>query len=150
MTAPPPDARHREGLLRVVLPVVLLLVVGAAAFFALGGGLPGASTDGTGRGEDDGEPWFTEVSEAAGLDFIQVSGADGQYLFPETTCGGVAWFDYDRDGHLDLYLVQAGHLGPEIPATYPNRLFRNLGDGTFADVTEAAGVGDPGYGHGCA
>ena len=50
---------------------------------------------------------------------------------------GAAAADYDNDGHVDLYVTGLG----------PNRLFRNLGGGKFADVTAKAGVGDPGFSH---
>jgi len=61
--------------------------------------------------------------------------------------------DYDRDGNLDLYIVRMGdytHTPPrpnyEARNGLPNRLYRNNGDGTFTDVTDAAGVGDTGWG----
>lgn len=53
------------------------------------------------------------------------------------------WFDYDRDGHLDLYVGAYGKYG--IVRVSDNVLYRNNGDGTFADVTAQAGVGDPGW-----
>ena len=104
-------------------------------------------------------PWFTEIGEAAGIEFSHVSGARGEYWFPEIMGGGVALLDYDGDGLLDIYCVQSGFLkdangeGPDNP---PNQLFRNLGvdEGTgqprFEDVTELAGVGDASYGMGVA
>ena len=104
-------------------------------------------------------PWFTEIGEAAGIEFSHISGARGEYWFPEIMGGGVALLDYDGDGLLDIYCVQSGFLkdadgeGPDNP---PNQLFRNLGldEGTgqprFEDVTELAGVGDASYGMGVA
>lgn len=104
-------------------------------------------------------PWFTEIGEAAGVEFSHISGARGEYWFPEIMGGGVALLDYDGDGLLDIYCVQSGFLkdadgeGPDNP---PNQLFRNLGvdEGTgqprFEDVTELAGVGDASYGMGVA
>jgi hypothetical protein len=65
---------------------------------------------------------FTDVTEQAGLDFSPVTGLSG----------GVAAGDYDRDGHVDLYMVRYDNG--------PNPLFRNRGDGTFEDVGAAAGV----------
>ena len=70
----------------------------------------------------------------------------------ETMAGGVALFDYDRDGYLDVYLVNGAaipSLQKESPQ-YWNRLFHNNQDGTFADVTEKAGVAGAGYGMGAA
>lgn len=104
-------------------------------------------------------PWFTEIGETAGLEFSHVSGARGEYWFPEIMGGGVALLDYDGDGLLDIYCVQSGYLkdaeneGPDSP---PNKLFRNLGvdEGTgqprFEDVTELTGTGDTSYGMGVA
>jgi len=65
--------------------------------------------------------------------------------------GGSA-LDYDGDGWMDLYLIQSGALpGSEVEISATgNRLFRNTGDGSFEDVTAAAGVGDNGYGMGSA
>ncbi len=90
---------------------------------------------------------FTEVAAETGLRFQHVTGADGKYYMPEIMGSGVALLDYDRDGDLDVYLVQGS--GPP-----GNRLFRNLlkeqGELRFTDVTEKAGVGDEGYGMGVA
>ena len=65
--------------------------------------------------------------------------------------GGAAFFDYDNDGFLDLYIVDSGNV-PGITRARPhgNVLYRNNGDCTFTDVTELAGVGDTGYGMGVA
>ena len=106
-------------------------------------------------------PIFVERATEAGLDFIHQSGATGEYNYPELLVGGGALLDIDDDGLLDIYLVQSGPV-PGTPgnagslptsgdpaADRPgNRLFRNLGDGTFEDTTEAAGVGDTSYGAG--
>ena len=63
--------------------------------------------------------------------------------------GGVGFCDYDNDGDLDLYFVQGGELDENSPNPVSNRLFLNV-DGRFVDVTDAAGVGDVGYGMGVA
>ncbi len=102
--------------------------------------------------QKDDPPWFTEEAVASGLEWNHVSGARPErYWFPEIMGGGVALFDYDGDGDLDVYLVQSGRLdlqeGEEQPT---NRLFRNEGDGTFTDQTEESGLGDDGYGMGVA
>jgi hypothetical protein len=61
---------------------------------------------------------------------------------PETMGSGVAWIDFDADGWLDLFCVQDGPLPPNQPdKVFTHKLFRNSRDGTFADVTEAAGFG---------
>ncbi|MCH8956636.1 CRTAC1 family protein [candidate division KSB1 bacterium] len=64
---------------------------------------------------------------------------------------GCAFFDYDNDGDLDIYLVNGAPLpGYSAKETPTNMLYQNQGDGRFTDVTKQAGVGDTGYGIGCA
>jgi len=103
------------------------------------------------------EPVFFERASEAGLDFVHRNGAVGDYNYPELLVGGGALLDFDEDGLLDVYLVQSGPVpgAPEAAtsagpaADRPgNRLYRNLGDGAFEDVTDAAGVGDTSYGAG--
>ena len=100
--------------------------------------------------------WFEEIALESGVDWQQVSGRQaGRHWFPEIMGGGLALFDYDGDGDLDLYLVQSGRLDPPEGSARPkNRLYRSdLGDDGslhFVDVTDEAGVGDPGYGMGAA
>ena len=96
-------------------------------------------------------PSFTDVTEGAGIAFTHFRGDSGRKYMVETFGSGAAFFDYDRDGWLDLYLVNGAPLpGHEASSSPVNTLYRNNGDGTFTDVTAAAGVGDPGYGMGCA
>ena len=94
---------------------------------------------------------FVDVTQEAGIHWKHVDGRSGQKYFMETLGSGTAFFDYDADGDPDLYFVNGaplpGYVSQEIPT---NCLYRNNGDGTFTDVTEKAGVGDTGYGHGCA
>ncbi len=97
-------------------------------------------------------PVLVERAAEAGLDFVHRNGAAGEYNYPELLVGGGALLDVDDDGLLDVYLVQSGPLpGTSLAdsaagARPRNRLYRNLGGGAFADVTEHAGVGDTGYG----
>ena len=90
-------------------------------------------------------PTFTDVAASAGIDFVHENGASGMRLFPESVGSGCVFLDYDRDGWLDLYLVNGGDFAGEGAA---NRLYRNQGDGSFVDVTASAGVGDTGFGIG--
>ncbi len=93
---------------------------------------------------------FTPVTVEAGIEFHHVNGATGQKYLPETMGGGVTFFDYNRDGALDIYLVNGAALpGWDTLETPTNHLYRNNGDGTFIDVTQEAGVGDAHYGLGC-
>lgn len=94
---------------------------------------------------------FTDVTQEAGIHWTHIDGRSGQKYFMETLGAGAAFLDYDSDGDADLYLVNGAPLpGYDSEETPTNALFRNNGDGTFTDVTEKAGVGDTGYGHGCA
>lgn len=93
--------------------------------------------------------WFEDVAAEAGVNFIHIPYTEQRFYLPEIMSGGVALLDYDGDGHLDIYFVQGGDLEPSTRPIPGNRLFRNRGDGTFIDVTDAAGVGDAGYGMGC-
>jgi len=88
---------------------------------------------------------FTDVSAAAGIDFVQSFGDTEFSNLVEAVGSGAAWLDYDGDGWIDLYLLTGTfHEGvssgsrPQSPAH--NRLFRNRGDGTFEDVTTRAGT----------
>lgn len=95
-------------------------------------------------------PWFEDVTSRAGLAFRYERGPE-RYWLPEIMGGGAGWIDFDRDGHLDLYLVQGGnHLSQSAGGGPANVLYRNRGDGTFEDVTQQAGVGDTRYGMGVA
>jgi len=97
-----------------------------------------------------GPVWFDERAEASGIDFRHWVGKDRNFYMPETVTGGVGLIDYDLDGDLDVYLVQGGDLKSPETLDVRNRLYRNRGDATFEDVTDEAGVGDAGYGMGCA
>ena len=95
---------------------------------------------------------FTDITEQAGIDFVHVNGAYGERLMPETIGSGAAFFDYDRDGDQDLFLVNsrewAGHETLAEPPT--QRLYRNDGTGRFEDVTAGSGLALTTYGMGVA
>ncbi len=107
-------------------------------------------------------PIFRDIAAQVGLNFRHFNGATGEHFMPEIMGAGVALFDYDNDGDLDVYLLQGTTLSegkkpllPPPPGWMPgNRLFRNLlsetGELRFVDVTEKAGVGHVGYGMGVA
>ena len=90
---------------------------------------------------------FEEIAKKAGLDFRLKSAASGRFHQIELMPGGVAAFDFNNDGCMDLYFTNGAAI-PELRKTGPefwNRLYRNNCDGTFTDITAAAGVGGEGY-----
>ena len=95
---------------------------------------------------------FTDITSEAGIEFVHEAGAYGERLLPETMGGGVAFFDYDNDGDQDLLLVNSTtwpwRPPPATPAT--SKLYRNRGDGSFEDVSEATGMALVLYGMGVA
>lgn len=97
------------------------------------------------------EPWFAEVAEASGLRFRHHSGHQTRFLMPEINTGGVGLLDFDQDGRLDVFCVDGGSLDPLTAQPPAHRLFRNLGDWHFADVTQRSGLDHAsGYGMGVA
>ncbi len=104
-------------------------------------------------------PLFEEAGESSGLVFLHQSSKTELKYLPETMSGGVAIFDFDNDGLMDVFFVNGAKLtapqpeGAELDKSDPkfwNRLFRNLGNGKFVDVTEKYGVQGRGYGMGVA
>ena len=92
------------------------------------------------------------MAERAGLRHASVyGGVDRKRFIIETNGAGVAWLDYDDDGRLDAFVLSGTRLaeGAAAPGEAPpNRLYRNRGDGTFADVTDAAGIRRTGWASG--
>ena len=95
---------------------------------------------------------FEEVpAEKSGIRWLHTAGKSPARFLPETTGPGCAFFDYDNDGWMDIYLVNSGKCDfydPNLPLR--NALYRNNRDGTFTDVTEKACVSGSGYGQGVA
>ena len=95
---------------------------------------------------------FTNIAREAGLSAVTVFGGErsNRYLLETTGCG-VALFDYDNDGRLDIFIVNGTTLEGFPKGQAPiSHLYRNKGDGTFEDVTAKAGVGVSGWGQGAA
>jgi len=90
-----------------------------------------------------------DVTVESGITFRHTHGGSGQRYIVETVSGGLALFDYDGDGLIDIYLLNGAPLKGTVVDTPPaNALYRNRGDWTFTDVSETAGVGDRGFGLG--
>ncbi|HEU5403346.1 MAG TPA: CRTAC1 family protein [Terriglobales bacterium] len=87
-------------------------------------------------------PHFVDVAGQSKFDYVSNNSYNGRKYFPQPMCGGVAIFDYDNDGKMDIFLTNGARM-PEMKksdATYYNRLLRNLGNGKFEDVTMKAGL----------
>jgi enediyne biosynthesis protein E4 len=88
-------------------------------------------------------PLFEEIpASASGITWVHDAGVSPEHYLPETLPPGCAFFDYDNDGWMDMFLVNSGpsdFFKPKKPLR--NALYRNNRDGTFTDVTEKAGVG---------
>ena len=94
---------------------------------------------------------FTEVTRQAGINWVHDNALSPDRFLPETVGAGCVFFDYDNDGWMDIYLVNSGTSDFFRPAKpLKNALYRNNHDGTFADVTEKAGVAGGTFGMGAA
>ena len=105
------------------------------------------------------QPRFSDVTSALGIQFQHFASHTSKKYLLETMGSGVALFDYDNDGRLDIFAVNGAPLADPTPKgsipqkTGPehwNRLFHQKPDGTFEDVTEKAGLQGVGYGMGVA
>jgi hypothetical protein len=134
--------------MRVLFGLLLVAVSGALAFAqqALVAPKPPAGK-------------FVDVTSALGVPFQYRSSHVLKHYLIETMGAGVALFDYDNDGRLDIFLVNGAPLSDPMPKgaipqksgpPYWNRLYHQKKDGTFEDVTEKAGLEGAGYGMGVA
>ena len=127
----------------------LLILLGTVLLSAMGQDKPAPAPQ---NSTTQGPIRFEEIAQKAGLHYITANGNTENKNQPQTMVAGVALFDYDGDGYLDVYLVGGAaipSLQKETPV-YWNRLFHNNHDGTFTDVTEKAGLAGAGYGSGVA
>jgi enediyne biosynthesis protein E4 len=104
-------------------------------------------------------PSFADVTSARGMNFQHTASHTSRKYLIETMAPGVALFDFDNDGRLDIFLVNGAPLSDPTPrgtipqktgTKYWNRLYHQKADGTFEDVTEKAGLQGTGYGMGVA
>jgi enediyne biosynthesis protein E4 len=91
---------------------------------------------------------FAEIAKEAGIDFVHFSGMTEEKHFPTANGSGLALFDYNNDGLLDIYFATATVLPLGTGVKGPNRLYKNKGGNHFEDVTEASGLGFRGFCHG--
>ena len=88
-----------------------------------------------------GGAWFEDVSDKVGFHFVHDAGDVSKWEMPQIHGSGVAVLDFDGDGRLDIYVLNFG--GPDSRSI--NRLYKNMPDGTFKDVTAGSGLGIAGY-----
>lgn len=102
---------------------------------------------------------FVDITEVSGVHFQHLAGHTSKKYLLETMGSGVAVFDYDNDGLLDIFLVNGAPIADPMPVgtipqktapKYWNRLYRQKKDGTFEDVTEHSGLAGAGYSLGVA
>ena len=95
--------------------------------------------------------FFADVTRAAGIDFhLNCGSAEKRYIM-ESMCGGIAVFDFDNDGWMDILLVNGSTLADlRAGKCHPSKLYRNNHDGTFTDVSAKAGISHCGWGFGVA
>ncbi len=119
----------------------------------------GQNASGNGTQADLVPADFEDVTAQVGVHFLHQAPHSSRKYLLETMGSGVALFDYDNDGRLDLYLVNGAPFGDYVPKgtipektgpKYWNRLYHQRPDGTFEDVTEKAGLAGVGYGMGVA
>lgn len=134
------------------LRLLLLFAATAVAVFAQGMAAPTHAPRKLGRIEVTLPPIkvdFRDIAVQAGLTARQVSGGDEskKYIL-EATGTGVVIFDYDNDGLMDIFLVNAARLDDNGPNPPTSHLYRNLGSLKFQDVTAKAGLARSGWGQG--
>jgi len=92
---------------------------------------------------------FRDVTQKTGIDFVHTDGSSGMRYIVEPMSAGLALFDYNGDGLLDIYFLNGAPLkGCEVSVPPRNALYRNEDGWRFTDVTDEAGVGDTGFGLG--
>ncbi len=125
-----------RGARRGRTPGLLLGLVVAAGCYGTPAGSTPPMNPPTTPAEAEGPPLFRDVTAESGVNFTYRNGEEaGHFAILETLGGGVALFDYDGDGLLDVFLTGGGSFEGEAVRGRPGRLYRNLGGCRFRDVT---------------
>lgn len=120
----------------------------AGCLFAVLCSLSARGQETSARGQE-ATPQFVDVAAESGIDFVHQNGATPDKYMPETMVGGAVVLDFDGDGWSDLFFVNGGsYVDESVAASARHRLYRNNGDGTFADVSDSSGIGVSGFGAG--
>ncbi|MEO1998620.1 MAG: VCBS repeat-containing protein, partial [Planctomycetaceae bacterium] len=150
-------------LIRIVISVVVLLLVAAAAWLYVANEPRGASAVDEPPPVSDARPakssvasqnaadWFRDMTPECGIPFVHATGTNAEKPFPAANGSGVAACDFDLDGRCDV-MFGCGTGFPIQPGsqTPTDRLYRNLGDWRFEDVSLASGLNHNGYSAGLA
>jgi hypothetical protein len=137
------DAKAQRKPLRSVSPFVVFFLCGFLCAFA-------PLREKSLRSEQPIKIAFTDVTAQSGITFKHVASPDKKYIV-ESMGGGVVLFDYDNDGDLDVYMVNSLTVDlNKSKGKTKSELYRNDGDGKFAEVSVKAGVSDIGWGMGAA
>src|SRR5258706_15041412 len=127
--------------LRIALPGLALVAVITLASLGAGCDRPAGSVGTATPGNQ--AVWFADITEKSGLDFVHDVGPTGNYFMPQSVGSGVALFDYDNDGRLDIYLIQnGGPKGAEHGLDHQER------GGPFKEVCGGPGRGVGRHSHG--
>jgi hypothetical protein len=130
-----------------LLVVCVLAASAGAALYFFSGDRPTPPAKGwLANPEPTGPPWFADVTDKVGLDFVHDAGPLGGYFMPQIIGSGAALFDFTADGRVKyLYLLHNGG-----PKGKKNQLFEQLPDGRFKDVSAGSGLDIAGYNMGVA
>ena len=130
-----------------------------ACALALAASAPIAAAQGARSQPSPAPGSFVDVTEKSGIHFVQQSSPTSRKYLLETMGSGIALFDYDNDGRLDIFIANGARLDDPTPKgtipkkddpKYWNRLYHQKPDGTFEDVTEKTGLAGIGYSTGVA